>query len=196
MRIVGGRLRGRPLRGPRSQAIRPTSDRLRESLFNILEHGYRLPSPETRVLDLFAGTGALALEALSRGAAQAILVETGAEGRGAIRDNIEALGLTGATRLLRRDATDLGKAGNIPPFDLVFCDPPYGQGLGEKALGSAAGGGWLRPDALCVLEERADVTIALPPGFELQERREVGDSQLIFLAFGAGQSRPEPECSE
>lgn len=179
MRIVGGRLRGRPLAGPRSNAIRPTSDRLRETLFNILHHAFGLPEPATRVLDLFAGTGALGLEAISRGAANALFVETGVEGRGLIRSNIEALGLTGVTRILRRDATDLGKVGTIQPFGLVFCDPPYGKGLGEQALLSAASGGWLKPEALCVLEERAGTEIALP-GFEILDRREAGDSQLIF----------------
>jgi 16S rRNA (guanine966-N2)-methyltransferase len=180
MRIVGGRLRGRPLARPRTSAIRPTSDRLRESLFNILAHAYDLPQPETRVLDLFAGTGALGLEAMSRGAAQAIFVEASVEGRGLIRNNIEALDLGGVARILRRDATGLGRAGTIAPFDLVFCDPPYGQGLGEAALTSAASGGWLRPDALCIVEERAGVAVTLPAGFDLIDRREAGDSQLIF----------------
>src|SRR5687768_14621773 len=155
MRIVGGRLKGRPLAGPRSNAIRPTSDRLRESLFNILQHVYGLPGSDTRVLDLFAGTGALGVEAISRGAAHALFVESSVEGRGLIRTNVEALGLTGITRILRRDATDLGRAGTIPPFDLVFCDPPYGKGLGEAAMASAAAGGWLKPEALCILEESA-----------------------------------------
>ena len=185
VRIVGGRLRGRTLSGPRSDAVRPTSDRLREALFNVLAHRHELPRADTRVLDLFAGTGALALEALSRGAVHAVLVEAGVEGRGLIRANIEALGLTGLTRLLRRDATDLGKAGTIAPFDLVFCDPPYGKGLGEKALAGAARGGWLLPNALCVLEERGTSEIALPPAFEALERREMGDSQLVFSAWRA-----------
>ena len=180
MRIVGGRLRGRPLVGPRDQAIRPTSDRLRESLFNILHHGYGLPDAGTRVLDLFAGTGALALEALSRGAASALMVETSAEARGIIRTNIEALGLTGATRILRRDATDLGSVSTSQPVDLVFCDPPYGKGLGEAALASAAAGGWLKPGALCVVEERAGQEIALPPTFQVLDRRETGESQIVF----------------
>lgn len=181
MRIVGGRLSGRSLAGPRSQAIRPTSDRLRETLFNILAHGYGLPEAGTRVLDLFAGTGALGLEALSRGAAQALFVETGVEGRGLIRSNIETLGLTGSTRILRREAERLGTVGTIRPFDLVFCDPPYGKGLGEKALASALAGGWLAPGALCVLEERASAEVLPPEGFEEIERRSVGDSQLVFL---------------
>jgi len=183
MRIVGGRLKGRPLAGPRTNAIRPTSDRLRESLFNILFHAHAPPTGKTRVLDLFAGTGALGLEAISRGAAHALFVESGVEGRGIIRQNIEALGLTGATRILRRDAADLGRAGTIQPFDLIFCDPPYGKGLGEAALQSAAAGGWLRPDALCVLEERGGIAIALPHGFDILDRREVGDSQLLFTIF-------------
>jgi 16S rRNA (guanine966-N2)-methyltransferase len=185
VRIVGGRLRGRALAGPRSNAIRPTSDRLRESLFNILQHGYGLPQPETRVLDLFAGTGALGLEAISRGAVSALFVETSVEGRGVIRSNVEALGLTGVTRILRRDATDLGRAGTIAPFDLVFCDPPYGKGLGEKALASAATGGWLKAGALCVMEERADVLVELPSDFVALERRGVGDSQLQLAVWGA-----------
>jgi len=184
MRIVGGRLRGRPLAGPRSQTIRPTSDRLRESLFNVLLHSYGVPLAETRVLDLFAGTGALGLEAISRGAAATLFVETSVEGRGLIRANIEALGLTGVTRILRRDATDLGRVGTIQPFDLVFCDPPYGKGRGEKALASAAAGGWLKPEALCVLEERAGIAVSLPEGSEELERREAGDSQLIIMRLG------------
>jgi 16S rRNA (guanine966-N2)-methyltransferase len=183
MRIVGGRLKGRPLAGPRTSAIRPTSDRLRESLFNILFHAYALPGAETRVLDLFAGTGALGLEAISRGAAHALFVESAVEGRGIIRQNIEALRLTGVTRILRRDAADLGRAGTIQPFDLVFCDPPYGMGLGEAALLGAAAGGWLSPGALCVLEERAGTEIILPEGFDLLDRRASGESQLLFAAW-------------
>ena len=180
MRIVGGRLKRRALAGPRSDSIRPTSDRLREALFNVLHHAYDLPNPETRVLDLFAGTGALGLEALSRGATGALFVESGVEGRGLIRSNIESLGLTGATRILRRDATALGTVGTIAPFGLVFCDPPYGKGLGEKALASAAAGGWLTPDALCVLEDRAGTEITLPRGFATLDRRQAGESQLVF----------------
>lgn len=186
MRIVGGRFRGRGLAAPRTNAIRPTSDRLRESLFNILLHVYELPAEDTRVLDLFAGTGALGLEAISRGARHALFVESGVEGRGVIRTNIEALGLTGATRILRRDATDLGRAGTISPFGLVFCDPPYAQGLGEQALASAAAGEWLTPGAICVLEERADTAITLPSAFEISDQRETGDSRFIITRW----SRP------
>jgi 16S rRNA (guanine966-N2)-methyltransferase len=180
MRVVGGRFKGRNLAGPRSQAIRPTSDRLREALFNILAHRFDLPGPETRVLDLFAGTGALALEALSRGAAYAVMIETGTQGRGLIRKNVEELGLTGATKIFRRDATTLGAAGTIAPFDLIFCDPPYGEGLGEKALASALAGGWIAPSGLAVLEERAGAAITLPEGFTILDQRQGRDTQLVF----------------
>src|SRR5712691_8635307 len=128
MRIVGGRLRGRALAGPKSPAIRPTADRLRESLFNILLHGHGDPVTGARVLDLFAGTGALGLEALSRGAAFALFVDDGAAARALIRANVEALGLGGVTRIFRRDATKLGAAHPVEPFALAFADPPYGRG--------------------------------------------------------------------
>jgi 16S rRNA (guanine966-N2)-methyltransferase len=186
MRVVGGRFRGRQLVGPRTNAIRPTSDRLRESLFNILAHVYGLPTAETRVLDLFAGTGALGIEALSRGAASALFVENSIEGRGILRTNMEAFGLNGVARILRRDASVLGSAGTIAPFDLAFADPPYGKGLGEKALKSAWEGGWLNSRAVCVLEERADANITLPSGFSIEDRRESGDTQLLFATPAPG----------
>lgn len=180
MRIVGGEFRGRTLAAPQSQSIRPTSDRLRESLFNVLAHGYDDPVAGAHVLDLFAGTGALGLEALSRGAAYALLVDEGVEARGLIRRNIEALGLTGRSKLLRRDATRLGPAGTLGPFDLIFADPPYRRGLGELALRAALVGGWLATGALIVLEEAADVEVSTPAGFEQIEHREAGETQLLF----------------
>src|SRR5262245_49910269 len=128
MRIVGGQHRGRALAAPRGQDIRPTSDRLRESLFNILAHAYGDPVSGARVLDLFAGTGALGLEAISRGAAFALLVDEGAEARALIRENVATLGLGGVTKIFRRDATRLGPAHPVEPFSLAFLDPPYGQG--------------------------------------------------------------------
>ena len=181
MRIVGGDLRGRRLAAPRSDAIRPSSDRLRQTLFDILAHAHDDAVRDARVLDLFAGTGALGLEAVSRGARHALFVDDGVEARGLIRANIEALGLTGKTRIFRRDATRIGDIGPMQPFDLAFTDPPYGRKLGEKALSAALSGGWLRPGALVVLEERGDAGIGPIPGLAVLERRAVGDSQLLFL---------------
>src|SRR5262249_7405637 len=136
MRIVGGRLRGRELVAPKSQAIRPTGDRLREALFNILVHAYDDPITGARVLDLFAGTGALRLAALSGGAAFALSIDAGAEARALLRENVAALGLGGVPRVFRRDACKLGPAHPIEPFSLAFLDPPYGRGLAEAALAS------------------------------------------------------------
>src|ERR671916_115069 len=172
MRIVGGRFRGRTLAGPKSDAIRPTSDRLRETIFNILAHGYDNPIEGARVLDLFAGTGAMGLEALSRGAAFALFVDDGAQARGLIRENVEALGLGGATRLFRRNATRMGAAAPNAPFSLVFCDPPYGRDLAPRALAACAAGGWLTTGALAVVEEAQGIEVALPDGFRELERRD------------------------
>ena len=183
MRIVGGEFRGRPLAAPKDSAIRPTSDRLRETIFDILIHRFADPVTGSRVLDLFAGTGALGIEALSRGASSALLVEESAEARGLIRENIEAFGLTGRARIFRRDATRLGDVSTVAPFSLLFADPPYGRALGEAALAAAAAGGWLLPDALCVLEEALASAVALPPAFELLDERRVGDSKVLFLRF-------------
>ena len=181
MRIVGGRLRGRTLTPPRSQAIRPTADRLREALFNILLHSYGDPVSGARVLDLFAGTGALGLESLSRGARFALFIDDAAQARALIRDNVAALGLGGATRIFRRDATKLGAAGPVDPFSLVFLDPPYREGLAERALACARSGGWLVPGALAVVEEAVDARFAPPAGFIEAERRRYDDSELILL---------------
>ena len=180
MRIVGGRLRGRNLASPKSAAIRPTADRLRESLFNVLVHGHGDPVTNARVLDLFAGTGALGLEALSRGAAFALFIDERAEARALIRANVEALGLGGVARIFRRDARKLGSAHPLSPFSLVFADPPYGKSFAEAALLSAREGGWLEPDALIVVEE-AKGAFAAPEAFDEIERRAYDDTELIFL---------------
>ena len=187
MRIVGGQFRGRPLATPRHEGLRPTSDRVREAVFNILAHGVPdVTLAGAKVMDLFAGTGALGLEALSRGAGFCLFIDHDAEARGLIRRNIEVLGLGGATRIFRRDATDLGPAGHRGGFSLVFVDPPYERGLGEKALASAAAGGWLRPGAVAVLEERAEADVALPAEFTAFDRRTWGDTQAIFARFMPG----------
>ena len=148
MRIVGGRLKGRVLTAPSSRAIRPTSERLRESIFDILEHRFPGHIEGARVVDLFAGSGALAIEALSRGARFALFVDNGAEARALLRANVEAFALGGVTRIWRADATRLGSAPAGGPFALAFLDPPYGQGLAGPALASLVEGGWLEPDAL------------------------------------------------
>lgn len=200
VRIVGGEFRGRSLAAPKTQSIRPTTDRSRESLFNILGHGYPEALAGTRVLDLFAGTGALGLEALSRGCRSALFVESGVEGRGLIQNNIETLGLQGRARLFRRDATKLGPCGTMGQFDLVFADPPYGRGLGERALAYAARGGWLGDGALIVLEE--EVAASPDPGsaFELLESRAFGDTVMRFFRYDAtcrsGAETPDADTTE
>jgi 16S rRNA (guanine966-N2)-methyltransferase len=181
MRVVGGRLRGRNLAAPNSQAIRPTADRLRETLFNVLTHAYDNPVEGARVLDLFAGTGALGIEASSRGAAFVLFVDDGAEARALLRNNTESLSLGGVTRIFRRDATKLGPVHPLEPFSLAFLDPPYGKGLAELGLASARDGGWLVPGALVVAEESVAAKFAAPEGYAELERRDYGESELIFL---------------
>lgn len=178
MRIVGGKFSGRTLATPSNEAIRPTTDRIRENLFNILTS--RTPDffKNLRVLDLFAGTGALGLEALSRGANASVHVENSIEGRALIQRNIEALGLQGVARILRRDATQLGVIGTMRPFNLVFADPPYHKGLGELAFIAALEGGWLVEDAILVLEEAKDVSTNLPAKFVLEDQRHYGGTTV------------------
>ena len=184
MRVVAGRFRARALQAPDDMSIRPTSDRVRESVFNILGHGIAdFALDGARVIDLFAGTGALGIEAVSRGAAYCLFVEEAPEARALIRRNVEALGLTGETRIFRRDATDLGPAGNMEPYDLGFLDPPYGKGLGEKALAALAGGKWLNPGAICVFEERAGTAVEIPSAFEVLDTRGYGDTEIRLLRY-------------
>jgi 16S rRNA (guanine966-N2)-methyltransferase len=181
MRVVGGRLRGRPLAAPKSKAIRPTADRLRESLFNILLHSYGDPITGARVLDLFAGTGALGIEALSRGAAFTLFIDDGAEARALLRENTTVLGLGGTSRIFRRDVTKLGPAHPVEPFSLAFLDPPYGQNLATLALASARAGDWLAPGALVVVEEATKSGFAAPENFWELERRAYEDTEFTFL---------------
>lgn len=186
MRIVGGEFRGRALATPKSDDIRPTSDRTRESLFNILSHTYPEALDGTRVLDLFAGTGAVGFEALSRGARAVLFVEQSVEGRGLLHSNIETLGVIGRAKMFRRDATSLGGVGTMEPFHLLFADPPYAKGLGERALDAAARGGWLVEGALAILEERADIQPAFVDGYELLEVRTFGDTRMHFYRYRPG----------
>jgi 16S rRNA (guanine966-N2)-methyltransferase len=180
-RIVAGVAGGRRLAVPPS-GTRPTSDRVREALFSALAHDPGLSG--AAVLDLCAGSGALGLEALSRGARYCLFIEEDAGARAAIRRNVEALGLTGVTKIWRRDATKLGEAGALQPFQLVFCDPPYGKGLGERALAEAVNRGWAEQGAVAVLEERADADIAWPAGIEEIDRRRYGDTQIVIARVG------------
>src|ERR1700760_1186344 len=165
MRVVGGRLKGRNIASPASREIRPTADRLRESVFNILIHAYDDPIEGARVLDLFAGTGALGIEAVSRGAAFALFVDNGAEARALLRNNVEALGLGGVTKVFRRDATDLGPAHPVEPFALAFLRD----------------GGGLVPSALVGVEEAKAAEFKPPEGFEELERRAYDDTEFTFL---------------
>ena len=187
MRIVGGEFKGTALasigKGDAGAHLRPTTDRVRESIFNLLINGgYGDPIRDARVLDLFAGTGALGLEALSRGAAFVLLVDDGVKARGLIRQNIDILRAIGRTKLLRRDATRLGEA-KQDPFDLVFLDPPYGKSMGQKALSSARDGGWLNPNALIVWEENAQQVA--PDGFTQLDARKYGDTWVHILKYDA-----------
>jgi 16S rRNA (guanine966-N2)-methyltransferase len=186
MRVVAGKFRGRAIHSPKSDAIRPTADRLREALFNILVHAYGNPILDARVLDLFAGTGALGIEAISRGARFCCFVEDSAEGRALLRENVETFALGGVTKIFRRDATQLGQAHPNEPFDLVFCDAPYRKGLAEKALASARDGGWLVPGATVVVEEAVDAKFAAPEGFEELERRAYDDTEFVMLRQSSG----------
>jgi len=179
MRIVGGRLRGRALNSPASRAVRPTSERLRESIFDILAHAYGDPVAGARVIDLFAGSGALGIEALSRGAAFALFVEASAAARALIRTNIEALALAATTRIWRADATKLGKA--PAQYSLAFLDPPYDESLAEPALRALVSGGWLAEGALCVVEVNARASIEPPVPLRLVEERVYGDTKIAIL---------------
>ncbi len=184
MRIVGGKFRGKALAGPSSDATRPTSDRVRESIFNILAHGVaHFTFEDARVMDLFAGTGALGLEAISRGAKFCLFVEVDAQARGVIRTNAEVCNVTGQCKIWRRDATDLGPAAPQSPYNLVFADPPYGKGLGEKALMSLVAGGWLAEGAVVVLEEAEKTQIASIDGLAVLDHRVYGDTQVRIFSL-------------
>jgi 16S rRNA (guanine966-N2)-methyltransferase len=187
LRIVSGRFRGRGIVAPPGQTTRPTSDRARQALFDVIAHAAWAPELEgARVIDLFAGSGGLGFEALSRGAAFSLFVETDEAARGAIRENIDALGLFGETRVHRRDATDLGPrpASAGGPFDLAFLDPPYRKGLGERAIIELTNGGWLKPGALVVFERAADEPELADLGaFELADSRTWGAATVLFLSF-------------
>jgi 16S rRNA (guanine966-N2)-methyltransferase len=183
VKISGGNFRGRALIEPKDDRVRPTSDKVRQAIFNILAHkdfetGFVFEG--AKVLDIFAGTGALGLEALSRGAIFCLFVDDSAESRALIRTNVESLNLTGVTKIWRRDGTEMGRlgAGAGGPFDLAFLDAPYRRGLTERAMASLAQGGWLAKNALIVAETAADEELSAPPGFKLLDRRRYGETSV------------------
>lgn len=184
MRIVAGQYRGRAIVTPEGQNTRPTSDRARQAIFNVLEHApWAEGLHEARVIDLYAGSGALGFEALSRGAAFCLFVDTDDGARGAIRENMDAYGLFGRCRVHRRSATDLGprpgSAGEA--FTLAFLDPPYAKGLGEQTLARLLEGGWLAPGALVVFERGSDEPEIDTPGYERLDARDYGAARVLFL---------------
>lgn len=186
MRITGGYLGGRTLAGPHDDRVRPTSDKVRQAVFNVLAHndfGFDFTLGNARVVDLFAGTGAMGLEALSRGARYCLFVDNSAGSRALVRRNVESFALTGATKIWRRDATDLGplSANTGGPFELAFLDPPYRQNLLVAALGALREGGWLAPNAVVVAEYHIDGDVPEAVGFETLDTRTYGDTSVAFL---------------
>jgi len=183
VRIIAGEYRGRALasvgKGDAGAHLRPTTDRVRESLFNVLGGGaYGDPITDAKVLDLFAGTGALGLEALSRGAAQATFVDDGVKARSLLRQNVEICRAQGKSKIFRSDARRLG-VNKGARCELIFLDPPYGKGLGEQAIKAAMKNGWVAKDALIVWEESAEIDV--PDGLELLDKRQYGLSAINIL---------------
>jgi 16S rRNA (guanine966-N2)-methyltransferase len=195
MRIVAGRHRGRRLLAPPGETVRPTSDRAREALFNILSHGQMaaegIPFAGAAVLDAFAGTGALGLEALSRGAAEAAFIEQDREALATLRQNIAALGEGGRSRIFPGDATRPPRAPSA--CELVFLDPPYRSGLAAAALTALDAAGWLVPHALAIVELAPREVLVPPTGFFPVDERVYGAARLVFLRRGeimGGARRP------
>lgn len=184
MRIVAGMLKGRSIVAPEGEGTRPTSDRARQAVFNVLEHAaWAEPLAGLRVMDLFAGSGALGFEAMSRGAAFCLFVEIDDDARGAIRENADAFGIMGATRVHRRSATDLGvrPGSDGEAFDLAFLDPPYRKGFGEQTLARLIEGNWLKAGAVVVFERGSDEPEIDPPGYERLDKRDYGAASVLFL---------------
>ena len=186
MRVTAGTLGGRTLVAPDDARVRPTSDKVRQAMFNILAHndfGTGFSFDDARVVDMFAGTGALGIEALSRGAAFCLFVDDDADSRGLIRQNVEAFHLTGITKIWRRDATDLGpiNTGSGGPFDLVFLDPPYRKDLVARCLASMLGGEWLAPGAIVVAEMAEEEPIPETPGFRQLDERVYGTTRVLMF---------------
>ena len=183
MRIVGGSHRGRRLFAPPGQTVRPTSDRAREALFNILTHGDLaadgVPFAGAAVLDAFAGTGAFGLEALSRGAASAIFIERDPEALAVLRKNVDVLGERARAEIVPTDATRPPRA--VTGCAVAFLDPPYRSGLAAPALAALGANGWLAPKAIAVVEVGTREGFAPPAGFVIRAERVYGAARLVFL---------------
>jgi 16S rRNA (guanine966-N2)-methyltransferase len=187
MRVTAGRFGGRALAAPDDARVRPTSDKVRQAIFNILAHkdfGIGFALEGARVIDVFAGTGAMGLEALSRGANYCLFIDDKAESRALIRQNVEAFGLTGVTKIWRRDATDLGRNSMNETFDLAFLDPPYRKNLLAPALASLRAGNWLAPHAIVVAETAEDEHVPPTDGLALLDDRVYGDTRVTILGCG------------
>lgn len=188
MRIVAGNWKGRSINAPIDLSIRPTTDRVRESIFNIINHRYSGLLQEGRILDLFAGTGAVGLEALSRGAKYALFVENSATSCRLIKQNIDKLSAQACSSILKRDATTLGpisSMSNMLPFNLIFADPPYLKKLGDKALYNAYHNGWISDNSLCILEESKDAELSLPDNFVIEDKRIFSKSCIYFIKINS-----------
>ncbi len=192
MRITAGKFKARTLAAPGDASVRPTSDKVRQAIFNILEHrdfGFPFRLEGARVVDLFAGTGAMGLEALSRGARYCLFVDDAADSRALIRQNVEAFGLTGATKIWRRDAATLGPLDTLAPFDLAFLDPPYRRGLLAPALAGLHSGGWLLAPALVVAEMSEEEDLPPTEGYEMLDDRVYGDTRVVMFKSGPSPAR-------
>lgn len=185
MRIIGGSFRGRSISAPKGMVARPTTDRVREALFSMLIARPDVDFDQAKIIDVFAGSGALGLEALSRGANHCLFVEIDADARAAIRGNIETLSLFGSTRIHKRSALALGtlpsSAGG--PFDIAFLDPPYGEAMVPAALDNLANGGWLRPNAIVIVEQRKGEALPDNVLFTISDNRTYGDTQISILTY-------------
>ena len=184
MRIVAGKFKGRAIVAPEGQGTRPTSDRARQAVFNVLEHAsWAEPLHGARIMDVFAGSGALGFEAISRGAVFCVFVEIDDEARGAIRENADAYGVMGATRVHRRSAIEMGvrPGSDGEAFDVAFLDPPYGKGLGEQSLQRLLDGDWLKPGAIVVFERGSDEPDIDTPGYDRLDARDYGAARVLFL---------------
>jgi len=194
MRITGGQFRGRALVPPRNGEVRPTSDKVRQAIFNLLEHTPALAKfslAGARVVDLFAGTGALGLEALSRGASYCLFVDDSPESRALIRQNVEALGLTGASKIWRRNAALPGRLDMLAPFGVAFLDPPYRRGLVEPSLKGLCAGQLLQQNAILVVESDENEKLESTEGYEVLDRRVYGDTAVTLVRFNGAQTNAQ-----